>query len=77
MKALISQRHEKGTCVWCEKEKECITVEFSDGFLSKNEICWRCLQKAVKVRSQQNADQKPSSENSGRQRSPPGTASEA
>lgn len=53
MKALISERHTSATCVWCEKEKECVTVEFSDGFLSKSEICWRCLQKTVKVRSGQ------------------------
>ena len=55
MKALISERHAKANCVWCEKEKECVTVEFSDGFLAKNSICWRCLQKAVKVRSAQTA----------------------
>lgn len=51
MKALISERHANASCIWCEKDTECVTVEFSDGFLTKNAICWRCLQKAVKVRS--------------------------
>lgn len=58
LKALISLWHAAGICVWCEKEKECVTAEFGDGFLAKNQICWRCLQKAVKVRSQQGQPKK-------------------
>lgn len=53
MKALISRWFAAATCVWCEREKECVTAEFADGFLAKSQICWRCLQKAIKVRSQQ------------------------
>lgn len=53
MKALISQWNAVETCVWCEKDKECVTVEFGDGFLRNSALCWRCLQKAVRVRAQQ------------------------
>ncbi|HQZ64533.1 MAG TPA: hypothetical protein PLY87_05635 [Planctomycetaceae bacterium] len=64
MKALISAWNSAGLCIWCEKDKEGVTVEFSDGFLGKGQLCWSCLQKAVKVRSQQQgstpaADQNP------------------
>ena len=53
MKALITRWFASATCVWCEREKECVTAEFGDGFLAKSQICWGCLQKAIKVRSQQ------------------------
>lgn len=53
MKTLISRWFAAAKCVWCEREKECVTAEFGDGFLAKSQICWRCLQKAIKVRSQQ------------------------
>ncbi len=59
MKATVSDWHANGACVWCEKTKECVTVEFSDGFLSQNQLCWQCFAKAVKVRSQKS---KPSAE---------------
>ena len=60
MKALITEWHESGNCVWCEKTTECVTAEFSDGFLAKNTICWKCIQKVVKVKSRQTADGRPS-----------------
>ncbi|MFN0196151.1 MAG: hypothetical protein ACKVT0_05365 [Planctomycetaceae bacterium] len=44
---------EKGQCTWCEKEKECVSATFEDGFLKNSSLCWGCLQKAVKVRSRQ------------------------
>ncbi|QDT64068.1 hypothetical protein [Calycomorphotria hydatis] len=46
------------TCVWCEKERECVETTFSDGFLEKANLCWKCLQTSYKVRSRQ---QEPSS----------------
>lgn len=51
MKTLISAWHEAAECVWCEKEKETVSVEFGDGFLTNSQICWRCLQKAIRVRA--------------------------
>lgn len=51
MKTLITAWHETAQCVWCEKEKEAVSVEFGDGFLSNSQICWRCLQKAIRVRA--------------------------
>ena len=55
MQAVITEFVEKDTqaCVWCEKESEGVVVEFSDGFLSRAPLCWKCLTKAVKVRSKQ------------------------
>jgi len=44
---------ESHACTWCEKEKECVSVTFEDGFLKQSPLCWSCLQKAVKVRSRQ------------------------
>ena len=35
------------------REKEAITADFADGFLRDATLCWRCLEKAVKVRSRQ------------------------
>lgn len=55
MKATISAYHEKTTCTWCEKEAEAVTVEFSDGFLHKGALCWKCLQQATRVRFRQQA----------------------
>lgn len=66
MKALITEWHESGNCVWCEKTTECVTAEFSDGFLAKNTICWKCIQKVVKVKSRQTADNRASNPPSGR-----------
>lgn len=51
MKTLITAWHESAQCVWCEKDKETVSVEFGDGFLTNSKICWRCLQKAIRVRA--------------------------
>lgn len=53
MEAKLTSWHESATCAWCERERECVTVDFGDGFISHSELCWACLQKAVKVRSKQ------------------------
>lgn len=47
--------HDSATCVWCEKSKECVTANFQDGFVKNSPLCWKCLAKSVKVRSQQEA----------------------
>jgi len=47
--------HEKETCTWCEKSLECVTADFGDGFIRNAPLCWKCLQKAVKVRNRQDA----------------------
>ncbi|QEG21022.1 hypothetical protein [Mariniblastus fucicola] len=51
MKVVLSKRHEQANCCWCEKERECVTVTFSDGFIKQGSLCWKCLQTAYKVRS--------------------------
>ena len=56
MKVALSEWHDKATCVWCEKERECVSTTFSDGFLNKAAMCWKCLQTAFKVRSRQKPD---------------------
>lgn len=53
MKVQLSEWHESATCCWCEKERECVSTTFSDGFLNKAAMCWKCLQTAFKVRSRQ------------------------
>ena len=53
MQATLTAHHESATCSWCEKTKECVTVEFTDGFLRRGELCWPCLHKAIKVRARQ------------------------
>lgn len=56
MRVTLSAWHEREPCTWCEREKETVTVEFEDGFLASVPLCWRCLQKAVKVRNRTKAD---------------------
>ena len=53
MKVQLSEWHESTTCCWCEKERECVATTFSDGFLNKANLCWKCLQTSFKVRSRQ------------------------
>lgn len=53
MEAKLTAWLVSSTCAWCEKDRECVTAEFSDGFIGRSNLCWGCLQKAVKVRSKQ------------------------
>lgn len=52
MQITLTGWSEKDTCIWCEKEKECVTAEFGDSFTGDGQFCWRCFQKAVKVQGQ-------------------------
>lgn len=51
MNVTLTAWDERAACTWCEREKECVTVVFADGFLASVPLCWRCLQKAVRVRN--------------------------
>jgi len=51
MDVTLTAWQESEACTWCEREKECVTVAFADGFLASVPLCWRCLQKAVRVRN--------------------------
>lgn len=53
MHATITAWQESAPCTWCEKDKECVIVDFGDGFIRQTNLCWPCLQKAVRVRSRQ------------------------
>lgn len=53
MKVTLTSWKESATCSWCDKTKECVTAEFSDGFLAKGPLCWPCLQKSVRARTKQ------------------------
>ncbi len=57
MHVTLTGSQETATCTWCEKDRECVTASFSDGFLKDAPLCWKCLQTAVKVRAKQ--DEKP------------------
>lgn len=53
MHVVLTSWHEQENCTWCERPKECVTVDFGDGFIRHAPLCWKCLQKAVKVRYRQ------------------------
>lgn len=53
MNVTLSDWHEETSCNWCEKDRECVTATFSDGFLQNAALCWKCLQTAFKVRNRQ------------------------
>lgn len=53
MHVTLTEYHESTSCVWCEKQKEAVTISFADGFLRDLPLCWACLQKAIKVRTRQ------------------------
>ena len=54
MRVTLTAWHENDSCTWCERTKECVTVDFADGFLTSAPLCWRCLQKSVRVRNRTN-----------------------
>lgn len=53
MNVSLTAWHDSSTCTWCEKEKECVTANFGDGFIRESDLCWTCLKKAMKVRARQ------------------------
>ena len=59
MKALITEYHESAKCSWCEKTAEAVTVQFDSGFLTKGELCWKCLQQATRVHHKQQGASQP------------------
>lgn len=52
MQVTLTAWSDKETCIWCEKEKECVRADFGESFSGDAQFCWRCFQKAVKVQSQ-------------------------
>ena len=58
MKTLLTDLHDSAKCMWCEKTAEAVTVQFESGFLKKGELCWKCLQQAVRVHHRQEPDKK-------------------
>lgn len=53
MHVTLSSFNPIGACAWCEREKETVTADFGDGFIRQAALCWRCLQKAVRVHQRQ------------------------
>lgn len=53
MRVVLSSFQESSACAWCEREKETVTADFGDGFIRQSALCWRCLQKAVRVHQRQ------------------------
>ena len=54
MNIVLSEWHESTNCAWCERSKECVTADFGDGFITKSDLCWKCLQQALRVHAKQN-----------------------
>ena len=52
MLVTLTQWHSDASCVWCERSTVCVTASI-DEFLTTTPLCWTCLAKAVKVRTQQ------------------------
>lgn len=59
MNVTISSYQENESCTWCEKECEAVTVTFESGFLKNAPVCWKCLQKAVRVHHKQQSQASP------------------
>lgn len=57
MHVSLTEFHDSAACMWCERTKEALTVEFADGFLKNAVLCWRCLAKAVRIRERQTSRQ--------------------
>lgn len=53
MHIVLTQHQASAACAWCEREKETVTADFGDGFIRHAALCWRCLQKAVRVHQRQ------------------------
>lgn len=53
MHVILSSFSPSAPCAWCEREKETVTADFGDGFIRSAALCWRCLQKAVRVHQRQ------------------------
>ena len=51
--AVIERFNESAPCTWCEKTGEAVTITFASGFLKGAPVCWKCLQKAVRVNHKQ------------------------
>ena len=50
MKVLITPAPEKAICFWCRgRKKECVSAEFSNGFLRNKPLCFDCLERATRV----------------------------
>lgn len=50
MKVLITPAPEKAVCFWCRgRKKECVTADFSNGFLRGKTLCFECLERATRV----------------------------
>ena len=49
MHVTLTAHHQNAECTWCEKEKDCVTANFDDGFIQQAPLCWSCLQKAIRV----------------------------
>lgn len=57
MNVQLTAWFENETCTWCEKPTEVVTATFDSGFLKNAPVCWKCLQKAVRVHHKQQAQQ--------------------
>jgi len=77
MHVTLTTWQKRSACTWCERDKECVTVEFQDGFLSGVPLCWRCLQKAVRVRNRMAAAREEDSPSASIQRNTPRTKDSA
>ncbi len=55
MDVKLTALKESDACTWCERTKECVTADFGDGFIRNAPLCWKCLQKAVRVRNRQDS----------------------
>ena len=51
MKVVLSGHEEKASCIWCQRDRECVKATFSDGLFQNAMICFKCMATAIRVRS--------------------------
>ena len=61
MKVLITPAPKDATCFWCRKrKKDCVTAEFSNGFVRGKVLCFDCFVRATRVQFEPESDETPS-----------------
>ena len=50
MKVLVTPAPPDATCFWCRKrKKDCVTADFSSGFVRGKVLCFDCFVRATRV----------------------------
>jgi len=53
MKCILTDVSSEASCAWCSKKTDCVEASIEATFFKKNLLCWKCLRKALEMRSRQ------------------------